>query len=334
MKNDISAIGNALVDTVFKVEHSFITELGLEIDQMTLSSAEEHAPIIDRLIASGAETVSDCGGSATNSLVAASSFGAKCFHTCKVADDQDGIRYLNSIKKSGIGHKGNMSSASSIPSGKCLILVTPDAKRTMTTALNVSSLMDENDLDLEQIANSKIFYIEGYMVTSEDNYKVTLKALDHLKDFPDVKIALSLSDPGIVMGFKDKFRELESYGLDYIFGNDDEAKAFVEEEDIDKTFTKLQNKPYISIITLGEKGSVVITKDEVINSPQVKITPIDSNGAGDMFAGSFLYALLQDQDLKSCAEFANYGASKVVETFGPRLTKESYQEVLNNYKKS
>ena len=78
----------------------------------------------------------------------------------------------------------------------------------------------------------------------------------------------------------------------------------------------------------------MITKDEVIKSPQVKITPIDTNGAGDMFAGSFLYALLQDQDLKSCAEFANYGASKVVETFGPRLTQESYQEVLNNYKKS
>ena len=147
MKNDISAIGNALVDTVFKVEHSLISELGLEIDQMTLSSAEEHAPIIERLIASGAETVSDCGGSATNSLVAASSFGAKCFHTCKVSDDQDGIRYLDSIKEAGIGHKGNMSSANSIPSGKCLILVTPDAKRTMTTALNVSSLMDEDDLD-------------------------------------------------------------------------------------------------------------------------------------------------------------------------------------------
>ena len=172
------------------------------------------------------------------------------------------------------------------------------------------------------------------MVTSEDNYNVTLKALDHLKDFPDVKIALSLSDPGIVMGFKDKFKQLESYGLDYIFGNDDEAKAFVEEEDSEKTYTKLQNKSYTSIITLGERGSAVITKDEVINSPQVKIAPVDTNGAGDMFAGSFLYGLLQDRDLRSCAEFANYGASKVVETFGPRLTRESYQEVLNNYKKS
>ena len=334
MKNDISAIGNALVDTVFKVEHSLIAELGLEIDQMTLSSAEEHAPIIERLIASGADTVSDCGGSATNSLVAAASFGAKCFHTCKVSDDQDGLRYLESLKDAGVGHKGNMAPARNVPTGKCLILVTPDAKRTMTTALNVSSLMDDNDLDLNQIANSKIFYIEGYMVTSEENYRVTLQALNHLQNFPDVKIAFSLSDPGIVMGFKDKFYEMESFGLDYIFGNDDEAMAFVDAENIDEAFIKLQEKSYTSIITMGEKGSSVITSNEIIHTPKVNIEPVDTNGAGDMFAGSFLYALLQDSDLRSCAEFANYGASKVVETFGPRLTEEGYREVLNNYKKS
>ena len=334
MKNDISAIGNALVDTVFKVEHNLITELGLEIDQMTLSSAEEHAPIIERLIASGADTVSDCGGSATNSLVAAASYGAKCFHVCKVSDDEDGKRYLQSLKEAGVDHKGNKASADSLPTGKCLILVTPDAKRTMTTALNVSSLMDETDLDLDEIANSKIFYIEGYMVTSEENYKVTLKALHHLKNFPDVKIALSLSDPGIVMGFKDKFYEIESFGLDYIFGNDDEAMAFVDAKDTEEAFTKLQEKSYTSIITMGEQGSVVVTTDEIINTPNVQIDPIDTNGAGDMFAGSFLYALLQNRDLKSCAEFANYGASKVVETFGPRLTHAGYREVLNNYKKS
>ena len=334
MKNDISAIGNALVDTVFKVEHSLIAELGLEIDQMTLSSAEEHAPIIERLIASGADTVSDCGGSATNSLVAAASFGAKCFHTCKVSDDQDGLRYLESLKDAGVGHKGNMAPARNVPTGKCLILVTPDAKRTMTTALNVSSLMDDNDLDLNQIANSKIFYIEGYMVTSEENYRVTLQALNHLQNFPDVKIAFSLSDPGIVMGFKDKFYEMESFGLDYIFGNDDEAMAFVDAENIDEAFIKLQEKSYTSIITMGEKGSSVITSNEIIHTPKVNIEPVDTNGAGDMFAGSFLYALLQDSDLRSCAEFANYGASKVVETFGPRLTQEGYRELLNNYKKS
>ena len=334
MKNDISALGNALVDTVFKVEHSLIAELGLEIDQMTLSSAEEHAPIIERLIASGAETVSDCGGSATNSLVAAASFGASCFHTCKVSDDEDGTRYLQSLKEAGVGHKGSMASSDSMPTGKCLILVTPDAKRTMTTALNVSSLMDESDLDLDQISNSKIFYIEGYMVTSEENYKVALKALNHLKDFPDVKIALSLSDPGIVMGFKDKFHEIESFGLDYIFGNDDEAMAFVGSDNIEDAFVALKKKSYVSIITMGEKGSTVVSNEEVINTPKVDIQAIDTNGAGDMFAGSFLYSLLQNDDLKTCAEFANYGASKVVETFGPRLTKDMYHEVLNNFKKS
>ena len=334
MKNDISALGNALVDTVFKVEHSLIAELGLEIDQMTLSSAEEHAPIIERLIASGAETVSDCGGSATNSLVAAASFGASCFHTCKVSDDEDGTRYLQSLKEAGVGHKGSMASSDSMPTGKCLILVTPDAKRTMTTALNVSSLMDESDLDLDQISNSRIFYIEGYMVTSEENYKVALKALNHLKDFPDVKIALSLSDPGIVMGFKDKFHEIESFGLDYIFGNDDEAMAFVGSDNIEDAFVALKKKSYVSIITMGEKGSTVVSNEEVINTPKVDIQAIDTNGAGDMFAGSFLYSLLQNDDLKTCAEFANYGASKVVETFGPRLTKDMYHEVLNNFKKS
>ena len=334
MKNDISALGNALVDTVFKVEHSLIAELGLEIDQMTLSSAEEHAPIIERLIASGAETVSDCGGSATNSLVAAASFGASCFHTCKVSDDEDGTRYLQSLKEAGVGHKGSMASSDSMPTGKCLILVTPDAKRTMTTALNVSSLMDESDLDLDQISNSRIFYIEGYMVTSEENYKVALKALNHLKDFPDVKIALSLSDPGIVMGFKDKFHEIESFGLDYIFGNDDEAMAFVGSDNIEDAFVALKKKSYVSIITMGEKGSAVVSNEGVINTPKVDIQAIDTNGAGDMFAGSFLYSLLQNDDLKTCAEFANYGASKVVETFGPRLTKDVYHEVLNNFKKS
>ena len=172
------------------------------------------------------------------------------------------------------------------------------------------------------------------MVTSEENYKVTLQALNHLQNFPDVKIAFSLSDPGIVMGFKDKFNQIESFGLDYIFGNDDEAMAFVDAENIEEAFIKLQEKSYTSIITMGEQGSVVVTNNEIINTPNVNIDPVDTNGAGDMFAGSFLYALLQNHDLRSCAEFANFGASKVVETFGPRLTQEGYSEVLNNYKKS
>jgi len=334
MKNDISAIGNALVDTVFKVPQELIEELGLEIDQMTLSSSEEQAPIIKRLIESGAETVSDCGGSATNTLVAAASYGASCFHACKVSNDEDGIRYLESLKEAGVSHKGNMAGEGSMPTGKCLILVTPDAKRTMTTSLSISSYMDDQDLDLDEIANSKIVYIEGYMVTSDENYQCVLEILNHLKGFPEVKIALSLSDPGIVAGFKNKFEEIESFGLSYLFGNDDEAMAFVAAANIEEAFEMLQSRSYTSIITMGEEGSAVVSSNEIIKTPRVNIEPIDTNGAGDMFAGSFLYALLQDHELKSCAEFANYGAARVVETFGPRLTKDGYQETLKSFEKS
>ena len=334
MKNDISAIGNALVDTVFKVPQKLIEELGLEIDQMTLSSSEEQAPIIRRLIESGAETVSDCGGSATNSLVAAASYGASCFHACKVTNDEDGTRYLNSLKEAGVAHKGNMAGGDSMPTGKCLILVTPDAKRTMTTSLSISSYMDDQDLDFDEIANSKIVYIEGYMVTSDENYQCVLKILNHLKKFPEVKIALSLSDPGIVAGFKNKFEEIAAFGLSYLFGNDDEAIAFVGATNIGEALEILQSRSYTSVITLGEEGSAVVSSNEVIKTPRVNIEPIDTNGAGDMFAGSFMYALLQGHDLKSCAQFANYGAAKVVETFGPRLTKDGYQETLKNFQKS
>ena len=334
MKNDICAIGNALVDTVFKVPQELIEELGLEIDQMTLSSSEEQAPIIKRLIESGAETVSDCGGSATNSLVAAASYGASCFHACKVSNDEDGRRYLDSLKEAGVSHKGNMADEGSMPTGKCLILVTPDAKRTMTTSLSISSYMDDQDLDLDEIANSKIVYIEGYMVTSDENYQCVLDILNYLKGFPEVKIALSLSDPGIVAGFKNKFEEIESFGLSYLFGNDDEAMAFVGAADLEEAFEILQSRSYTSIITIGEEGSAVVSSDEIIKTPRVNIEPIDTNGAGDMFAGSFMYALLQDHDLKSCAEFANYGAARVVETFGPRLTKDGYQETLKSFQKS
>jgi len=334
MRNDISAIGNALVDTVFKVPQKLIEELGLEIDQMTLSSSEEQAPIIRRLIESGAETVSDCGGSATNSLVAAASYGASCFHACKVTNDEDGTRYLNSLKEAGVAHKGNMAGGDSMPTGKCLILVTPDAKRTMTTSLSISSYMDDQDLDFDEIANSKIVYIEGYMVTSDENYQCVLKILNHLKKFPEVKIALSLSDPGIVAGFKNKFEEIAAFGLSYLFGNDDEAIAFVGATNIGEALEILQSRSYTSVITLGEEGSAVVSSNEVIKTPRVNIEPIDTNGAGDMFAGSFMYALLQDHDLKSCAEFANYGAARVVETFGPRLTKDGYEETLKSFQKS
>jgi sugar/nucleoside kinase (ribokinase family) len=328
MKYDISALGNALVDTQYKVSSEFLSGVGIEADTMTLASAEEQAPIIEKLISMGSESVSDCGGSATNSLVAAANYGSNCHHVCRVADDEDGTRYLDSLRAAGVKHIGVSSENSDMPTGKCLILVTPDAKRTMISMLGVSAFLGASDIDYEVVENSKIFYIEGYMVTSDDNFNAVISTLEHLKG-KDVLKALSLSDAGIVHGFKDKFDLIESYGIDMIFCNDDEAVAFSGKENLEDAIEYYKSKSYMTAITKGADGSVVVQNGIEYLAPAEKITPVDTNGAGDMFAGSFMHAFLQGHDVKACAKFSNYASSKVVETFGPRLSSDGYAEVLN-----
>ena len=333
MKYDISALGNALVDTQYKVSHEFLSSVGLEADSMTLASAEEQAPIIEKLLSMGAESVSDCGGSATNSLVAAANYGSKCHHVCRVADDEDGRKYLESLRSAGVEHIGISSENSEMPTGKCLILVTPDAKRTMSSMLGVSAFLGSSDIDYDVVENSKIFYIEGYMVTSDDNFNAVISVLEHLKGKDTIK-ALSLSDAGIVHGFKDKFKQIESYGIDMIFCNDDEAIAFSDANDVMEAVEFFKSKAYMTAITKGAEGSVVVKDGAEIHADAQKITPVDTNGAGDMFAGSFMHAYLQNHDIQTCAEFSNFASSKIVETFGPRLNKDGYAEVANKLRKS
>ena len=332
MKYDISALGNALVDTQYMVEHEFLQGIGLEPDSMTLASAEEHSPIIDKLQQMGVESVSDCGGSATNSLVAASYYGSNCHHVCRVANDEDGKKYLESLQKAGVKHIGFSKEESELPTGKCLIFVTPDAKRTMSSMLGISAYLGSKDIDFDAVDNSKIFYIEGYMVTSEENFNAVTSVLKNINSENTLK-ALSLSDAGIVHGFKDKFKEIESFGIDMIFCNDDEAIAFAGEENLEEAIEFFKKQSYMIAITKGAEGSIVIKDGREIFSPAEQITPIDTNGAGDMYAGSFMHAFLNGCDISECARFSNYASSKVVETFGPRLNSEGYQDVLNKLRK-
>ena len=332
MKYDISALGNALVDTQYMVDHEFLSEIGLEADSMTLATPEEHAPIIEKLEEMGAESVSDCGGSATNSLVAAANYGSNCHHVCRVADDKDGNKYLESLQIAGVKHIGVSKEQSDLPTGKCLIFVTPDAKRTMSSMLGISAFLGPKDIDYDAVQNSKIFYIEGYMVTSDENFSAVTSVLENISG--DTLKALSLSDAGIVNGFKDKFKEIESFGIDMIFCNDDEAVAFAGTENLEKAIDFYKNQSYMIAITKGSEGSIIIKDGQEIFSPAVSITPVDTNGAGDMYAGSFMHAYLKGHSLQECAEFSNYASSKVVETFGPRLTPDGYAAVSNKLRKS
>jgi sugar/nucleoside kinase (ribokinase family) len=159
-----------------------------------------------------------------------------------------------------------------------------------------------------------------------------ITVLEFLKD-KSIKKALSLSDPGIVLGFREKFEKIESYGIDIVFGNDDEAKAFTGKDNLDSAIEDLKEKSFISVITTGADGSIVVSDGNKDIVSGEEIDPIDTNGAGDMFAGSFIYAYLNGMSLKSAAKFGNFAASKVVQTFGPRLSKDGYIEVKNNIQK-
>ena len=171
------------------------------------------------------------------------------------------------------------------------------------------------------------------MVTSDDNFNAVISVLEHLKGKDTIK-ALSLSDAGIVHGFKDKFKQIESYGIDMIFCNDDEAIAFSDANDIMEAVEFFKSKAYMTAITKGAEGSVVVKDGAEIHADAEKITPVDTNGAGDMFAGSFMHAYLQNYDIQTCAEFSNFASSKIVETFGPRLNADGYAEVANKLRKS
>ncbi len=329
MGHDITAIGNALVDTQFKIEQDFLDEIGMKPDEMVIQSREEQNAILDKLLVLDLESVVDCGGSATNSLVAASYFGSSCHHICKLNDDEDGNKYLKSLSEAGIDHIGISSNDQSTPTGKCLVLVTPDAARTMCSTLGISEHLSEKDINLEYIQKSKIFYIEGYMVTSNSNFNSVTKSLDSLVGF-GTKKALSLSNDGIIHGFREKFEKILSYGIDFVFGNRDEALALTGTSNIDDAIKTLKKRDFTSIITDGPKGSFIIASGDVTKNNGLEVEAIDTNGAGDMFAGAFMHAMLSGKELHECGAFANLAASKIVQTFGPRLKKEEYQNLLEN----
>ena len=202
----------------------------------------------------------------------------------------------------------------------------------MSSMLGISAFLGPKDIDYDAVQNSKIFYIEGYMVTSDENFSAVTSVLENISG--DTLKALSLSDAGIVNGFKEKFKKIESFGIDMIFCNDDEAIAFAGKENLDDSIEFFKSQSYMIAITVGAEGSIIIKDGDVIFSPAVQISPVDTNGAGDMYAGSFMHAFLKGHTLEECAEFSNYASSKVVETFGPRLTPDGYAEVSNKLRKS
>lgn len=327
-KYHIYGIGAALVDTEIEVTDTDLQTFGVEKGVMTLVDEARQNDLMghldDHLVASKRAS----GGSAANSIIAASYFGASTFYSCKVANDENGEFYLNDLSRANVEFHAHNGSSTGI-TGKCLVMITPDAERTMNTFLGISETLSENDIDIEALQTSEYAYIEGYLVTSDTGRPAAIKLRELANEF-GIKTAISLSDPAIVEYFHDGLTEIIGDGVDLLFCNEHEALNYTKTSSLDDAVNALKNIAKTFAITLGAKGALVFDGEKSISIDAHTVNAIDTNGAGDMFAGAFLYALTKGESFEYAGKLASKAASVVVSQFGPRLQAEQHTQILES----
>jgi sugar/nucleoside kinase (ribokinase family) len=323
-KYNVYGLGNALVDMEYEVEDGFLDLMRIEKGLMTLVDEEQQHRLMTHLDAFEGEKAS--GGSAANTLIAVAAMGGSSYYTCKVADDDLGHFYLNDLKSAGVDTNMNGTHANGV-TGKCLVMVTPDAERTMNTFLGISSELSVNELHKEHIADSEYCYMEGYLVTTPTAKEANIVARK-AAEASGTKTVLTFSDPGIVDFFGDELTETIGDGIDMLFCNKEEALAYTKKESIDDALEVIKTFAKNFSITMGSDGALVYDGNSLIEIAANPVKAVDTNGAGDMFAGAFLYGITHGFSHEEAGKLANLGASCVVSQFGPRLSLDEYKELL------
>jgi fructokinase len=307
----ILGIGNAIVDVICKVDDSFIEKNNLTKSTMKLFFDEnEFKSLILNLKIE--KTIS--GGSVANSIVGLSQLGSEVGFIGKVSDDEFGRKYEEGLKKENVEYFYSKKSEK-LPTGTCLILVTPDSERTMCTFLGTAGKINENDINSDVIKKSEIIFLEGYLWDEGEPKKAFDKAINNAN-----KVAMSLSDQFCVDRHKPHFLNLVKNNLDITFANEQEITSLIEAKNFDEiiNFSKQLNK--LVIVTRGEKGAVAVNGDEVVESDiQKNLKVIDLTGAGDLFAAGFLHGYINKLSIKDCLEKGTEMSSKVIQQIGARL---------------
>ena len=306
----ILGIGNAIVDVICKVEDKFITRNNLTKSTMKLVDEAELKKLLSSLKIE--ETVS--GGSVANSIVGLSQLGNKVGFIGKVSDDDLGNKYEEGLRKENVKYFYSKKKES-MPTGTCLILVTPDSERTMVTFLGTAGKINENDIDGSAVKNCEILFLEGYLWDEGEPKKAFEKAINNSN-----KVAMSLSDLFCVERHKPHFLELVKNKLDITFANEQEIMSLIDVKKFDDVinFAKEVNK--LIVITRGDKGAIAINKDKIVECVAKKNLKIkDLTGAGDLFAGGFLHGLINNKTTKESLETGTEMSSKVIQIIGARL---------------
>jgi sugar/nucleoside kinase (ribokinase family) len=323
----VYGVGAALVDTEIEVSDTDLVAMGVEKGLMTLVDEPRQAELLSHLGGHLVHSKRASGGSAANTIIAIAQFGGSAFYSCKVADDDNGRFYLQDLRAAGVEHRDDGALAEGI-TGKCLVLITPDAERSMNTFLGISATLATDDLAPAAIADSAYVYIEGYLVTSPTGRAAAIRARE-IAEQHGVKTSLSFSDPGIVGYFRDGLREMLGKRVDLLFCNRDEALSWAQTTDLEQAIAELKTIANTFAITLGADGALVYDGSQLHEIAPHHVQAVDTNGAGDMFAGAFLYGITQGQDFAAAGRLASIAAATVVADFGPRLSAEAQRAVLS-----
>ena len=310
---DVVGIGNAIVDVLSQADDAFIVAEKLTKGTMALID-EPRAQTLYNRMGPGIEA---SGGSAANTIAGIASLGGRAAYIGKVAEDLLGKVFAHDLRAAGVTYdttplRGGPSTA------RCLILVTPDAHRTMNTFLGASVEFEPNDIDRGLIEAAQVTYLEGYLF-DRDNAKAAFRGAAEIAHRAGRKLALSLSDPFCVERHRADFRDLVHHHIDVLFANEIEIGSLYQTTDFDQAVRAVRGECEIAVLTRSAQGSVVVTERDTIAVPAAPVhAVVDTTGAGDLYASGFLYGLTRGRDLKACAGLGSLCAAEIIGHFGAR----------------
>jgi sugar/nucleoside kinase (ribokinase family) len=321
---DVYGIGNALVDMEFEVDGPFLQKNGLEKGLMTLVDRQRQDLLLQA--AGGQQHKRSCGGSAANTIIALSQFGGKSFYSCKVAKDETGDFYYRDLLSNGVKTSLEFIPREAGITGKCMVFITPDGERTMETYLGITETFSPECLMEEHLKASAVLYVEGYLVASKTGLEAALAAITMAKNH-GVQIALTFSDPSMPKYFRAGVEQLLAKGIDILFANEAEALTYTGASNLSAALEILKKHAKMIVVTQGERGAIVWdgkVEHDILTTP---VEALDTNGAGDLFAGAFLYGMLYGHGAAMAGKLACASAGKLVTQFGARLRTEQIQEI-------
>lgn len=310
---DVVGIGNALVDVIAHAEDRFITRHALVKGSMTLIDTDRALELY-RALGSAIEM---SGGSAANTMTGVASFGGRAGYIGKVSADELGDVFAHDLRAVGVRFKAGDKN-SGVPTGRCIIVVTPDAERTMNTYLGASSMLNEDDLDEGMIAAGKVLYMEGYLFDRTEAKQAFRRAAEVAHDHGR-QVSLTLSDSFCVDRHRSDFRALVADQVDVLFGNRGELVSLYETETFDQAVELVRQECQLAVVTTGADGCLIIGGDEIVSVPAQPVTEVlDTTGAGDLFAAGFLYGFTRGMALAECGRLGSLAAAEVISHVGPR----------------